>query len=42
MDQETGIRPLYAEFFWGYGIEIDQFRPEFTSNWTHKGAYTIS
>ena len=36
MDQETGIRSLYAEFFRGYGAEIRLFCPDFRPNSTYK------
>jgi hypothetical protein len=36
MDQETGIRPLYDEFFQGYEAVIRLFCPDFSSNATYK------
>jgi hypothetical protein len=39
MEQKTGVRSLYAEFFRGYGAEIRLFRPDFRSNWTYKPTY---
>jgi hypothetical protein len=40
MDQETGIRSLYDEFFQGYGDEIRLFCPEFRPNSTYKPTST--
>ncbi len=36
MEQKTGIRSLYDEFFRGYGAEIRPFAPNFCSNSTYK------
>ena len=36
MDQKTGIRSLYDEFFRGYGAEIRLFCPDFRPNSTYK------
>ena len=41
MEQETGIKSLYDEFFWGYGAEIRLFCPEFRPNLTYKRTSTI-
>ena len=41
MDQETGIRSLYDEFFQGYGAEIRLFRTDFRPNSTYKRSSTI-
>jgi hypothetical protein len=40
MDQKTGIRSLYAEFFPGYGAEIRLSRPDFRPNSTYKRTST--
>jgi hypothetical protein len=42
MDQKTGIRSLYDEFFRAYGAEIRLFCPEFRPNSTYKPAYRPS
>jgi hypothetical protein len=39
MEQKTGIRPLYAEFFRGYGARIGLFSPEFHLNSTYNPTY---
>ena len=36
MEQKTGIRSLYDEFFRGYGAEIRLFCPDFRPNSTYK------
>jgi hypothetical protein len=36
MDQKTGIRSLFAEFFRGYGAEIRLICPRFRPNSTYK------
>ena len=40
MDQKTGIRSLYAEFFRGYGAETGCL-PRFPPNSTYKQAYAL-
>ena len=40
MEQKTGIRSLYDEFFRSYGAEISPFGPESRSNWTYKPTST--
>jgi hypothetical protein len=42
MDQKTGIRSLYDEFFQGYGAEISLFCLELLSNSTYKPTYALS
>ena len=42
MDQKTGIRSLYDEFFRGYGAEIRLFCPDFRPNSTYKQSSTTS
>jgi hypothetical protein len=42
MEQETGIGPLYAEFFRGYESEIELFRPDFRPNSAYNQPYTLS
>ena len=41
MEQKTGVRSLYAEFFRGYGAEIRPFSFEFRPNWTYKWTSTL-
>lgn len=40
MEQGTGIRPLYDEFFRGYGAEIGLSRRDFRPNSTYKQTST--
>jgi hypothetical protein len=40
MEQETGIRSLYDEFFRDYGAEISLFFPASRSNSTYKPSST--
>ena len=40
MEQETGIRSLYDQFFRGYGVEISLFSLALLSNWTHNQYHT--
>jgi hypothetical protein len=42
MEQETGIRSLYVEFFPGYGTEIGLFCPNSRPNSAHKRTYARS
>jgi len=42
MDQETGIRSLYDEFFRGYGAEIRLFCSASRPNSTYKQSYALS
>jgi hypothetical protein len=42
MEQQTGIRSLYDEFFRGYGAEIRLSSPEFRPNSTYKRTYSPS
>ena len=41
MEQKTGIRSLYDEFFQGYKAEIRLFCPASRPNSTYKPAYTL-
>ena len=41
MEQETGIRSLYDEFFRGDGAEIRLSCPDFRPNWTYKSSYIL-
>jgi hypothetical protein len=42
MEQKTGIRSLYDEFFRGYRAEIGLYCPDFRPNSTYKSTSTIS
>ena len=42
MDQKTGVRSLYDEFFLSYGAEIRLFRLEWLSNSTYRPTYAPS
>jgi hypothetical protein len=42
MEQKTGIRSLYDEFFRGYGAGIGLFCPEFGPNSAYKRSSTLS
>src|SRR5262249_3099672 len=40
-EQNPGIRPLYDEFFQGYGAEITLIGPDFRPNSTYKPSYML-
>ena len=40
MEQETGIRSLYDEFFRGLAVRISVFYAEFVLSWTYKPTST--
>ena len=42
MEQKTGIRSLYDEFFRGYGAEIGLLRLDVRPDSTYKPTYTRS
>ena len=41
MEQKTGIRSLYDEFFQGYGAEVRLICLGFRPNSTYKPTYTL-